>query len=140
MKEEQDVDKATTKQVHDSMPFARVLGVEILAADRKEVVARLAWDEGRCTTGGSLHGAAIMGLADVCGGLCAFLNLPGGSTGTTTIESKTNFLRAIRSGHVTAWTAPIHVGKATIVISTDLRDDEGTLVARVTQTQAVLAA
>jgi uncharacterized protein (TIGR00369 family) len=79
-----------------------------------------------------------MGLADTCGGACAFANLPEGTTGTTTIESKTNFFRAVREGSVEAIARPLHVGRTTIVVETDLFDDAGKRVARVTQTQAVL--
>ena len=81
------------------MPFAEVLGIEPGRATPEEVRARVAWDPSRCTSGGVLHGGVLMGLADSVGGACAFLNLPEGSAGTATIESKTNFLRAVRDGH-----------------------------------------
>ena len=78
------------------------------------------------------------GLADSIGAYCAVLNLPEGA-GTSTIESKTNFLRAVRSGYVEARARPLHVGRTTIVVDTELYDDQDRLVGRVTQTQAVLA-
>jgi uncharacterized protein (TIGR00369 family) len=79
-----------------------------------------------------------MALADSLGAICAFLNLPAGAS-TSTIESKTNFFRAVRSGHVTAVTTPVHLGRTTIVVQTDLRDADDRRVALVIQTQAVLA-
>jgi 1,4-dihydroxy-2-naphthoyl-CoA hydrolase len=79
-----------------------------------------------------------MALADASGAYCAFLNLPDGSGGTATIESKTNFFRAVRDGHVEARSRPLHRGRSTIVVETDLFDAAGKHVARVTQTQAVL--
>jgi 1,4-dihydroxy-2-naphthoyl-CoA hydrolase len=85
-----------------------------------------------------LHGAALITLADSLGALCAYLNLPAGA-GTATIETKTNFFRAVRDGHVDAASRPLHVGRSTIVVQTDLRDAEGRHVAQVTQTQSVLA-
>jgi 1,4-dihydroxy-2-naphthoyl-CoA hydrolase len=130
--------EALTAQIRESMPFAELLGIEMLAADRDEVTARLAWDESRCTAAGILHGGALMSLADAAGGLLAFLNLPEGATGTATIESKTNFFGAVRSGHVVARSRPLHRGRTTFVVETDLFDDKGRHVARVTQTQAVL--
>ena len=102
------------------------------------MTGRLAWSADKCTAGGALHGGALMALADATGGLCAYLNLPGGATGTTTIESKTNFLRALRSGHVTAEARPLHAGRRIIVVETELRGDDGKLLAKVTQSQAVL--
>ncbi len=118
-------------------PFAGLLGLEVTAADTQEVRGTLAWAEERCTAGGILHGGALMGLADTLGGVCAFLNLPEGAT-TATVESKTNFFRAVRGGTVTGVARPLHVGRTFIVIQTDLTDDEGRRVAQVTQTQAVL--
>jgi uncharacterized protein (TIGR00369 family) len=85
------------------------------------------------------RGRADGSLADSAGALCAFLNLPEGSAGTTTIESKTNFLRAVHEGHVEAIARPLHAGRTTIVVDTELRDAAGRLVARTTQTQAVIA-
>ena len=128
----------TTKFAHDSMPFTAVLGVEVLEATPELVRARVAWDPTRCTAGGVLHGGVLMGLADSCGGFAAFLNLPDGATGTTTLESKTNLFKAVRSGYITAESRPLHSGRSTFVVDTVLRDDDGGLVARTTQTQMVL--
>lgn len=124
-------------QLIDTMPFARHLGIEVIAASREEVRARLAWAEHLCTSGGVLHGGVLMTLADTSGALCAVLNLPEGAA-TSTIESKTNFFRAVRDGHVDATSKPLHVGRSTIVVQTDLHDTAGNRVAQVTQTQAVL--
>jgi 1,4-dihydroxy-2-naphthoyl-CoA hydrolase len=120
------------------MPFGVFLGLEVLSSSADEVRARLAWGEELCTAGGSLHGGALMSLADSTGGLCAFLNLPDDATGTATIESKTNFFAPVREGWVDAVSRPLHVGRTTIVVDTDLLDATGRRVARVTQTQAVL--
>jgi uncharacterized protein (TIGR00369 family) len=78
-----------------------------------------------------------MATADTVGAVCAFLNLPEGAN-TSTIESKTNFFRGVREGAVRAVTRPLHVGRTTIVVQTDLTDDQGKRVAQVTQTQAVI--
>jgi 1,4-dihydroxy-2-naphthoyl-CoA hydrolase len=121
-----------------TMPFAGLLGIEAVVADKDEVRTRLEWDERRCTVGGVLHGGVLMSLADSTGAICAFLNLPEGAT-TTTIESTTNLLRAVAQGHVEAVARPLHVGRTVIVVETELRDADSRLVAKTTQTQAVLA-
>src|SRR5438067_10976875 len=97
-----------------AMPFTNLLGVELLSASAEEVRGRLAWDEARCTTGGLLHGGALMGLADTLGGGCGFLNLPEGA-GTTTIASKTNFLRGCSEGHVDGLCRPPHASRRVIL-------------------------
>jgi 1,4-dihydroxy-2-naphthoyl-CoA hydrolase len=125
-----------TTFMHEMMPFTATLAAEASAASADEVRVRVAWEASRCTAGGIMHGGVLMALADSAGAWCAFLNLPEGAR-TTTIESKTNFLRAVRSGHVEAIARPLHVGRTVIVVDTELHDDDGRLVARVTQTQAV---
>ena len=134
-----DVDADLTAQAHASMPLVETLGVEVVAASPEEVHLRLEHQDRLCTAGGILHGGALMSLADSAGAYCAFLNLPEGATGTATIESKTNFFRAVREGHVDAISRILHSGRTTIVVETDLRDAAGKHVARVTQTQAVLS-
>ena len=128
---------ATPASLADLMPFTKMLGVNFDRATKDEVRARLSWTPELCTSGGVLHGGALMTLADSTGAACAFLNLPEGA-GTTTIESKTNFVRGVREGSVVATSRPLHVGRKVIVVETDLRDDDDRLVARVTQTQMVL--
>jgi 1,4-dihydroxy-2-naphthoyl-CoA hydrolase len=132
------MDAQLTKAVREAMPYTDTLGIEMLAASPDEVRGRVAWDERLTTAAGILHGGVLMGLADSVGAYCAYLNLPAGSTATATIESKTNFFSAVRSGSVEARSRPLHRGGRTIVVETDLFDEAGKHVARVTQTQAVL--
>jgi 1,4-dihydroxy-2-naphthoyl-CoA hydrolase len=123
----------------EMMPFARATGVEITAAEADTVEGRLEWAPERCTTAGVLHGGVLMTLADTVGAVCALLNLPDGAT-TSTIESKTNFFRGVRKGAVRAVARPLHAGRTTVVVQTDLYDDDGRRVSQTTQTQAVLPA
>jgi 1,4-dihydroxy-2-naphthoyl-CoA hydrolase len=125
------VDLATT------IPFAATLGMSVTSAEPGEVRGSMAWAEERCTAVGTLHGGALMGFADTLGAICAFLNLPEGAT-TATIESKTNFFRPVKEGHVNGTSRPLHVGRSFIVVQTELADDDGRAVGIVTQTQAVL--
>ncbi len=120
-----------------TMPFALHAGVELTAADPAECRGRLAWAPERTTLGGALHGGALMTLADSVGAVCAFLNLPPGA-GTSTLSSATNLLRGAREGYVEAVSRPLHVGRSTVVVVTEVRDEAGRLVSSTTQTQAVL--
>jgi uncharacterized protein (TIGR00369 family) len=128
---------ARLEELVGMMPFAAGLGVVLDAAGPQEVRGRLPWAADRCTSGGVLHGGALMALADSLGGLCAYLNLPSGAR-TATTSSATVFTRAVRNGEVTGVTRPLHVGRTVIVVQTDLTDEAGRRVAQVTQTQAVL--
>jgi uncharacterized protein (TIGR00369 family) len=127
-----------TAALHAAMPFTALLGATVDAVAPAQVRLRLEWDAARCTAGGLLHGGALMGLADAAGGLCAFLNLPEGASGTATISSATIFLRGVRAGYVEAVARPLQLGRTVVVVETDLRDGDGRAVAKVTQTQAVL--
>jgi len=125
------------EQLLDLIPFARTVGIELVEVGPERVVGRLDWAAERCTSADVLHGGALMVLADTCGAVCAVQHLPEGA-GTSTIESKTNFFRGVRGGTVTATSVPLHTGRTTIVVQTEMRDADGKLVAMTTQTQAVL--
>ncbi|MEM6535633.1 MAG: PaaI family thioesterase [Pseudomonadota bacterium] len=125
--------------LQDAMPFANTLGVKIISAQKNEVVGELTVRKEICTTGDTLHGGAIMAFADMVGGIGAFLVLPDGASGTTTIESKTNFLSGPPIGTVlTATARPVKTGRRLSIWQTDIRDAAGKAVALVTQTQLVL--
>ena len=132
------VDQEQTEAIRQLVPFAAALDVEVITSSADEVRARVAWQPERCTTAGVLHGGVIMSLADTTGATCAFQNLPDGADGTTTIESKTNFLRAVRNGYAEAVSRPLHAGRTVVVVETDVTDADGRPVAKVLQTQAVL--
>jgi uncharacterized protein (TIGR00369 family) len=127
-----------TEFMHAAMPLGAKLGMRAISLSKKAVILELDWAPELTTSGDVLHGGAVMALADAAGGCCAFIHLPEGAAGTATIESKTNMLRAVRSGTVRASSTVLHSGSSTIVVETEIRDDQDRLVAKTTQTQAVL--
>jgi 1,4-dihydroxy-2-naphthoyl-CoA hydrolase len=127
-----------TDVVNAQMPLGTTLGIRTFGG-ADEVEATLDWAPELCTAGGALHGGVLMALADSAGAVCAFLNLPAGAS-TATIESKTNFFGAVRQGEVRARSRPLHRGRTTIVVETDVYDANDRHVGRTTQTQAVLGA
>lgn len=123
----------------DTMPFAKLMGVTVVEASAEKIVGELVVRDDLCTSGGILHGGAAMAFADSLGAIGAFLSLPEGATGTTTIESKTNFLGAARAGAtVRGETTPVHRGKRTSVWQTSITAN-GKPVALIIQTQMVLS-
>lgn len=120
-----------------SMPLCAHLDIRTVEAAPERVVLALAWAPPLCTVAGALHGGALMTLADSAGAMCAFLNLPDGAVGTSTIQSSTNFVGRVRSGVVEATSTPVHTERTTIVVTTHLYND-GRLVATTTQVQSVL--
>ena len=122
-----------------AMPLAGTLGVTIHEGSKDRVAGKLPVRAEICTAGGIVHGGAIMAFADCLGAVGAFLTLPEGANGTTTIESKTNFLGAGPAGSVLVGEAtPVKIGKRLSVWQTRIRTEDGAEVALVTQTQMVL--
>ena len=120
------------------MPFAKLMGVTIIEARADGVIAELLVREELCTTNSILHGGAVMAFADSVGAVATFLNLPPGAN-TTTIESKTNFVAALRAGETArAECSPVHIGRTTMVWQTRILRPNGKLCAIVTQTQMIL--
>ena len=122
------------------MPLARLMGIRLVEQAPDRVVAEMVVREDLCTANSILHGGAYMAFADTIGAVATVLNLPAGAR-TTTVESKTNFISAIKAGEVArAECTPIHRGKTTQVWTTRILRPDGKLAAIVTQTQMVLMA
>ncbi|UTD30651.1 PaaI family thioesterase [Bradyrhizobium sp. WD16] len=120
------------------LPFAELLGIELVSAEPDRIVAEMTVRPDLCTRPDVLHGGAVMAFADTLGALATIANLKDGA-GTTTIESKTNFIGPAPVGsRITGETTPVHRGRRTMVWQTKVTTAEGKLVALVVQTQLVL--
>jgi uncharacterized protein (TIGR00369 family) len=123
----------------DAMPFAAALGIRLAESSPRQVVGDMFVRADLCTTNAILHGGAVMAFADSLGAVAAMLNIPQGA-GTTTLESKTNFISAVRAGDTARGVCePVHLGRATMVLQTKIFRGDGKLAAVVTQTQMTLA-
>lgn len=126
------------RDVRTLPPFALLIGSRLISLRPEEVVIEMEVGEEHLNRNGVLHGGAFLGLADNAGGTCASANLPEGRA-TTTIESKTNFLRPIRLGDTArATAAPLHVGATTMLIQVTITRGDGKVAALTTQTQMVM--
>lgn len=133
------MDTATdpTAFIHQVMPLCEQFGVVARTLEPDQVVLTMPFDPRWCTVGGRLHGGAMMALADSAGATVAFLNLPTGATGTTTVASTTSLVGGVTDGDVEATATVVHAGRTTIVVDTVVRNGDR-VVARTTQTQLVL--
>lgn len=128
-----------TSNPADTMPFSRLMGVKVTEATAEAIHGELEIRDDLCTSGGIMHGGAVMAFADALGAIGAFMTLPEGAKGTTTIESKTNFLGAAPKGStVFAITTPVKTGRRMSVWQTEMTLESGAKVALTTQTQLVL--
>lgn len=120
------------------LPFAELLGIRLISAAPDCVTAEMTVRDDLCTRPAVLHGGALMAFADTLGACATILNLPEGA-GTTTIESKTNFLAPAPVGtRVLGECVPVHRGRRTMVWQTRVTNEAGRALALVTQTQLVL--
>jgi 1,4-dihydroxy-2-naphthoyl-CoA hydrolase len=118
------------------LPFAQLLGIEFISAEADSLAARMLIRPDLCTIGGIAHGGAIMSFADTLGAAAAFISLPADAKGTTTIESKTNFIAGAPSGvTLIGRTTLVHRGRRTQVWQTRVVTEEEKLIALVVQTQ-----
>ncbi|MFC8244510.1 PaaI family thioesterase [Streptomyces chartreusis] len=126
----------TEQDIYTLAPFARTLGIRFGSLEADAVAARLAYTPERSTLGAAMHGGALMGLADVAGAVCAALNGTGDSV-PATMESSTHFLRPVHGTGAFAISRPLHVGRSTVAVEIDIRDDKDRLCVRVTQLVAL---
>jgi 1,4-dihydroxy-2-naphthoyl-CoA hydrolase len=120
------------------LPFTELLGIVFVSADKERIVAELTVRGELCTSPAVMHGGAVMAFADTLGAAGAILNLPEGA-GTTTLESKTNFIAGAPLGaRLIGEATPVHRGRRTQVWTTRIATAEGRLIAIVTQTQMLL--
>ncbi len=121
------------------IPFARYIGVKPIEIGKDKIVASMEVKPELCNPMGGLHGGAAMSLADTLGAMGAWRNLPEGASGTTTLESKTNFIGVAKVGETVIGEATaVHVGRRTSIWTTRITTEAGKLVAVVTQTQMTL--
>jgi uncharacterized protein (TIGR00369 family) len=120
------------------LPFGELLGIRVTETTTDRVVAEMEVRPELCTSPAVLHGGAVMAFADTLGALGTLANLPQGA-GTTTIESKTNFIGPAPAGSTVIGSAtPVHRGRRTQVWQTRITTRDGKLIALVTQTQLVI--
>lgn len=128
-----------SEQIRKHIPFAGLLNIEVVSAEKDRIEARMLVRPDMCNPMRGLHGGAAMSLADTLGAMGASMNLPEGAKGTTTLESKTNFIGVAPEGEtVTAVCTPLHIGRRTSIWQTRISSELGKTVALVTQTQMVL--
>ena len=120
--------------------FAKLMQVKVLLRSGERSEAEIVVRDELCNRRGVMHGGAIMGWADTMGGMTTTAALADNQR-TATIESKTNFFAPIPKGDTArAVCTPIHSGRTTIVLQTNITRGDGKLAATVTQTQIVLPA
>lgn len=133
----QEETKLDPSQLAAAMPFALRIGVVFDRASKDSVEGHLDWSPDLCTSGGILHGGALMTLADSLGAIAAFLHLPAGAA-TATVSSNTVMMRPGGKGRVRGVATIANAGRRFITVRVELSDEAGKPISTTTQVQAVL--
>ncbi|MDX2388457.1 hotdog fold thioesterase [Sinorhizobium medicae] len=114
--------------------FQKFLGIVLDVVSPECISAHIEVDDRHINSVGAVHGGVIISLADSLGAMGALQNL-GSTHRTSTLESKTNFVRPCLGARISAECQPLHLGRRTSVWHTVVRDGEGRTCAHVWQTQ-----
>ena len=125
--------------LNEMVPYTRLLGIQLTHVSKIEIHGEMPVTRDITNHTPNVHGGAIMSFADALGAVGAFLNMPDGAEGTTTIESKTNFIKpAMIDDKLIGISRPLSVGRRLSIWQTDITRNDGKRVAQVTQTQIYL--
>lgn len=117
--------------------FIDALGIKFTEISKERIVAEMEARAEHTNGSDAVHGGIYMAFADTLGARGAIMNLADGAV-TSTLESKTNFLRGTRPGKLIGVCTPVHVGRTTQVWQTVVSNEEGKKLAVVSQTQIVM--
>ena len=92
-----------------------LMGIEILDIGQGFIRAALAVRKELFAPNGFLHAGTVVTLADTASGYACVAHLPGGASGFTTLELKSNHLGTARDGHIEVHATPAHLGRTTQV-------------------------
>jgi 1,4-dihydroxy-2-naphthoyl-CoA hydrolase len=130
-----DLLAAARTALQRSHPYGEQFAFEVIEATPELVRVRMPFTDALTRFNGTLHGGAIMSLADAAGVVRASLDVRGELAGT--MQFSIHFLRPVAGGHLDAVSRTVHSGRTSLVLETHLEDAEGRAVGLVTQTQAV---
>ena len=130
---------ARLREALGRVPYARLLGLELLGASRGEAVFSVELREELKRNGGLMHGGALASLMDTASAFAVLTLLAPGEQ-TVTIDLQIHFLRPVFSGRVEARARVLRKGRRVATLSIDVTDEAGKLTATGTTTYLVQSA
>jgi len=121
-----------------SQTMVSMLGIEVTAITEDSMVAIMPVDKRTTQIHGILHGGASVALAETLGSYAATCCVDQDSYMCVGLDINANHIRPVSSGHVTAVTRPIHIGRKTQVWGIQISDNKNRLVCESRLTIAVL--
>lgn len=118
-------------------PIARLLGIRITDFCDGCTTMEIDVDERLYNPMGTLHGGVLCDIADGAMGISFFTTLEEDEI-FTTVDLNMNFLKAVKTGTITAESKIIRRGKRIGFIECELTDETGELVAKASSTCIIL--
>lgn len=124
---------ARVRAAFDAVPFARLLGLELVSARRGAAAFALEVRPELTRMEGIVHGGALASLLDTAAAFAVHTLLPVGGR-TVTVEMTVHYLRPVSVGRVEARARVLREGRSLVFLSVEATDEEGRLVATATTT------
>ena len=122
--------------VVEGSPFYRWSGIRVAAVEPGSVSVSLDLSEHHANLQGFAHGGVLATLADAAMGLSVRSALEPGRRHVT-IELGVHYLRAVKTGTVTATGRAIRIGREVAYAEAAITDERGTELARASGTYSV---
>ena len=119
---------ARLREAFARVPYARLLGLEIVRLERGAAVFSMAVREELTRMEGIVHGGAIASLLDSASAF-AVLSLLRPEEQTVTVDLTLHFLRPVTGGRVEAGAKVLRAGRRVVTVSVEAADSAGRLVA-----------
>jgi len=116
--------------------FPELLGIKITHVEEGKMNAEMSVKKAFFAPNGFLHAGSIVTFADTIAGYASIAHLPENGKSFTTLELKSNFIKAIREGKLTCECFVEHLGRTTHVwrvIVSDMKSEKKIAVFSCTQ-------
>jgi uncharacterized protein (TIGR00369 family) len=124
------------REIFSQVPYARLLGLEFVAAERGSATFALDVREDLKRMGGILHGGAVVSLLDTAAAFAVHTILEPGAR-TVTVDLTVHFLRPFGSGRLLARARVLRAGRRIAFLTVEATDPAGVLISTATTTYAI---
>jgi uncharacterized protein (TIGR00369 family) len=119
---------ARAREAFASVPYAKFLGLQLGELKKGEASVYLEVRDQLKQNQGVVHGGAIASLIDTASAFAVVTQLEAGERVTTT-DLTIHYLRAVTTGRMTATARIVRGGRRLFVLSIEVANDQGHLVA-----------
>jgi acyl-CoA thioesterase len=130
-KETKEIDadkKQRAAEMIKKVPYARLLGIELVDIKRGEAVAKMKMRDELRQPYGVLHGGATASLIDTAMAFAVIASTAEGEIATT-VDLTVHYLRPVTEGEIVCTAKMVRAGKRILTISAEVTGEQGKLIA-----------